>query len=374
MLARYISLMCFICLAVGYTPSIAMSPVQSAEETRVKPLPQKVYPVHFHDRSTRQIYLKSSTVASSSKSHFHDTLARQAHLIPVMLDSPPPIEMKEEVREMPSFTQVHIDGPFNVRVHTNKRQKPSITVRGDAIDLTDIQTRVIKHVLYVNVKKASLRTGSADLTINIPTLRKFTYKGEGAITANKIHASPLDLSIENNKNSTWSGRIGLRYLTLKGTGETKITGIYSPNLKVKLMDSPHVILRGEANLRCLNTEGDGWLNVYWVKGQSIVIRSIGATRISLAGTVERLDACFSGKTRFDGQYLRAKETFIKTNDEAVAKISSVGDQHTLARGVSDIYYYNLPERRTDFMTRDAAILDMRSDELKLIQPDQLYDH
>lgn len=296
---------------------------------------------------------------------------------------PPPIQVKEEVRDVPAFTRVSIKGPFNVQIHTNKRQKPGLKVRGDVIDLTHIKTHVKKGVLYVTVKSyqhrerlggPKLRMGSADLTLNIPMLRGFTYKGNGTITANKIHANPLDISIENNKNSTWHGSIGLRYLTLIGKGETKITGIYSRNLHVKLIDSPHVILRGEANLRRLTTQGDGWLNMYWVKGRDVVIRSIGSTRISLAGSVERLDACFSGKTHFDGQYLRAKETFVKTNDEAVAKITTIRDQHTFANNVSDIYYYNLPTRRTNLMNRDAAILDMRPDELKLVQPDKPYDH
>jgi len=353
MLARYISLMCFIWLAVGSMPSMATSSTLSEKHARTSSVSQK-----------------------SQTSHAHHSSGRAAR------ELPPPILIKNEVREVPSFTQVNIKGPFNVRLHTDKKHKPGLTVRGDTCDLVRIQTRVIKHVLYVSIykkrerfgSKPRLRMGSADLDINVPELHRFIYQGQGTITAHKIHANPLDISIDNDKNSKWSGRIGLRYLTLMGKGNTDITGINSHNLNVKLEGSPHVILRGEANLRRLCTQGDGWLNFYWVKGGKVVVRSTGSTRVSLAGSVELLDACFSGKTRFEGHYLRAKESFVKTNDEAVAEISTVGDQHTLARNVSDIYYYNLPERRTDYMTRNAAVLDMRSEELKLIQPGQMYDH
>lgn len=327
MLARYISLMCCIWLVGSYIPSVAMP---------------------------------SSSLRSP----------------------PPPIQIKEEIREVPSFTQVHIDGPFNVRLHTNKKHKPGIKVRGDVMDLVRIQTYVKRHVLYIKIyekrerfgSKPRLRMGSADLDINVPNLHRFTYQGQGVITAHKIQANPIDISIDNHKNSNWSGRIGLRYLVLQGKGNTNITGINSPNLSVKLAGSPHAILRGEANLRRLYSEGDGWLNFYWVKGGRVMVRSIGSTRVSLAGSVELLDGCFSGKTRFDGHYLRAKESFIKTHDEAVAEISTVNDQHTLAQGASDIYYYNRPARRTDYMEGDAAVLDMRSEALKLIQPGQMYDH
>jgi len=327
MLARYISLMCCIWLVGSYIPSVAMP-------------------------------------ASS------------------LLSPPPPVKLEEQVRDVPSFTQVHIDGPFNVRVHTNKKHKPGLKIRGDVMDLVRIQSRVVRHVLYIKIyeqrerfgSKPRLRMGSADLDINVPNLHRFTYQGQGVITAHKIHASPLDISINNSKHSTWSGRLGLRDLTLLGPGSTHISGINSPNLNVKLEGSPHAILRGEAALKHLYSQGDGWLNLYWVKGGRVVVRSIGSTRVSLAGSVDLLDGDFSGKTRFDGHYLRAKESFIKTKGEAVAEISTVNDQHTLARDISDIYYYNRPARRTDYMEDDAAVLDMRSEELKLIQPGQMYDH
>ena len=379
MVSRFLSLMCFIWLAVGYTPAFAMqvSSVHVEKEVPNNPNPsyQKIRPVHFHERAARH-------QQSLKPIQFYDPFVRQENSETSVLSSPAPIQIKEEDREVPPFTAVYIEGPFNVQVHTNKKQKPGVTVRGDIIDLSYIKTHVSKGVLYVRVGgnrgrfggEQRLRIGSADLNINVPGLHGFTYKGHGMITAEKIHASPLDLSIDDDKNSSWSGCIGLRHLVLMGQGHTKITGIYSPNLTIKLKDGPHAMLRGEANLRCLNTEGDGWLNVYWVKGKNIIIRSIGSTRIALAGTVERLDACFSGKTHFNGRYLRAKETFVKTNDEAVAEITTIGDQHTLARGVSDIYYYNRPKRRTDYMTRNAATLDMRSEELKFIQPEKLYDH
>lgn len=376
MLARYISLMFFIGLAIGSTSSMATSSTPNEQNLRRASLLKKIHMKPVSHPST------------PSENHVHRaSLLKKIHTDHVSnhfkaYGPPPPIQIKDDMRHVPAFTQVNIEGPFNVRLHTNKKQKPSVMVHGDAMDLIRIQTRVIKHVLYVSIyekrehfaSKPHLRLGYADLDINIPNFHRFMYQGQGTITAHKIHASPIDISINNNKNSTWSGRLGLRYLTLTGKGNTNINGVNSHNLNVTLEDSPHVILRGEANLRRLSTQGDGWLNFYWVKGGRVVVRSKGSTRVSLAGSVELLEACFSGKTRFDGRYLRAKESFIKTNDEAIAEISTVGDQHTLARGVSDIYYYNHPERQTDYMARNAAVLDMRPEGLKLVQSDRLYDH
>ena len=293
----------------------------------------------------------------------------------------PPIQMRDEARAIPSVTQVYIQGPFNVRLHTNKKQKASVNIRGDVVDLGYIKIHVEKGVLYVSVGgkrahigKRKLRLGYADLDINLPRLHGFTYKGEGTITAHKIRANPLDIWIANSGKSTWDGYMNLRHLTLVGTGHTQISGIHSNNLTVRMVGAPEVQLRGEANLRRLDIKGGGWISLYWMKSKYLVIRAAGNARIMTAGVVDRLDAVFSDKTHFDGRYLRAKETFVKTNGEAVADIVTVDKQHTLARDKSDIYYYNLPSLRTDFMARNAAVLDMRSEALRMQQPDTIYNH
>ena len=76
---------------------------------------------------------------------------------------------------------------------------------------------------------------------------------------------------------------------------------------------------------------------------------------------------------FNGRYLRASRAFVKTHDNSVAKISAVRRQHTLASDASDIYFYNLPEMRTDFMAYDGAVLDMRDWNLLCEQEYTIYN-
>ncbi len=294
---------------------------------------------------------------------------------------PKQLHPTEQVRSVPAFTQVYIQGPFDVRLHTNKRQKNRFKLYGDATDLAHIHSYVKQGVLYVSVgpKKAHigkrrLRMGHAMLDINVPELHGFTYKGEGVITAHKIHSSLLNIWIMNSKKATFDGWINLRHLTAAGTGLTKITGIHSRDLRVKLIGSPKVILEGEANLRRLDMEGSGTLKFNWVKSTDLIVRLGGTSCLTLAGTVNRLDSVASGKSHFDGRYLRVKEAFVKNNGEAVSDISVIDIQHTLARDRSDIYFYNLPSMRTDFMARNGAVLDMRPDDLKMVQPHTVYNH
>ena len=282
---------------------------------------------------------------------------------------------------MPDFTQVYIQGPFNVRLHTHKKKKASLKIDGDAIDLKYITSHVKNGVLYISdgsekahIGKRRLRMGEATLEINVPELHGFTYKGKGVITAHHIRSSVLDIWLMNPEKSTFDGRINLRRLTVFGEGTTKITGIRSQDLSIKLVGSPKVDLKGRANLRRIDMEGRAALGLYWVKSKDLILRLSGTSQLTLAGTVNRLDGVFSDHAHFHGRYLRVKESFVKTNGEAISDIAVINTQHALARDRSDIYYYNLPALRTDFMARNGSVLDMRPEALKAEQPHTIYNH
>ena len=286
----------------------------------------------------------------------------------------------QQVRPVEAFTQIYIEGPFNVRLHTNKNKKQSLTIAGDAVDLSHIQSRVKGGVLYVSVgsKKSyignrELRMGEASLDINVPELHGFTYKGEGVITARHIRSDLLDIWLKNSKESTFEGRMNIRHLTISDSGTTKIIGINSPDLRMNLTGSPKVELKGKANLRRLDMAGSGSFEFHWVNSTDLIVRLSGTSHLTLAGKVNRLDGVFTDQSHFSGRYLRVKEAFVKTEGKAVSDIAVVETQHTLARGQSDIYYYNLPLLRTGFMAQNGSILDMRPEDLKLVQPHTIYN-
>jgi hypothetical protein len=151
----------------------------------------------------------------------------------------------------------------------------------------------------------------------------------------------------------------LHVLDIKGSGLTQISGISSQNLQLHLQGTPKIQLVGMANLANLNVEGSPSISFYWVKTETLTIRAREGSRIQLAGAVNRLDVELWGHAHFKGRYLRAQRSFVKTHDHSVAEISVANHQSNLATDSSDIYYYNLPNTRADFMAFDGSVLDMR---------------
>lgn len=261
-------------------------------------------------------------------------------------------------RIVPAFNQVIVKGRLNVSLHTGCRQ-PQVILHGDPRDIAQVSTLVANNTLVVTSNSGY--PGYSELLVEIcaRSLRSFNYQGAGTITGNNLHINSLDLSITNPGKTQLAGYIGLHTLVGKGDGYIQINGVHSQFLQLSLTGETKVQLEGVINISNLDLDGDGKVGMYWIKSKSLTIHSRGTTFIQMAGVVDQLDLELWGTAQFKGRYLRANRTFVKTHDESVAEIKSLKHQHTLASDHSNIYFYQIPITRTDFMAFNGAVLDMR---------------
>jgi len=278
-----------------------------------------------------------------------------------------------ETRSLLAFDQVYIDAPVNVKLNTNKRMS-QVTLTGRAPGLAMIDTRVKNQILYVTLGNKERYKGErgvhhspVELNIDMRTIHRLTYHGKGRLVA-RINTNYMDAWIKNPGETILDGQINLHQLTVIGPGYTQIRGLKGDNLKVNLYQNPKVELTGLAALTRLDIKGDAVFSYYWLRGGRLVVRAReGSPRVQLAGIVEKLDVELWGGARFNGRYVRARETFVKTHQHAIADISTTARQHTLAMDASDVYFYNLPPFLSNFMAENGAVLDMRDWDLYLLQ-------
>ncbi|KTD46656.1 hypothetical protein Lrub_1578 [Legionella rubrilucens] len=263
-----------------------------------------------------------------------------------------------QVRSVPSFNHVIARGRLNVDLHTGY-SKPQVILRGAASDLQQVVTKVQNGQLLIQIGEGYPRCGAVSVEVRGHYLNSFTYQGGGVITGSRLHSGLLDLSIDNPGNTTLGGDIFLRKLDVRGSGNVQISGVHAHYLQLSMRGKPHVQLTGMANLSMVELAGEGWFSMYWIKSDKLKIRAKNKAFMQLAGIANVIDVELWGNAQFKGRYLRANRAFVKTHDRAVAELSAVKRQHTLASDASDIYFYNLPEMRTDFMAYNGAVLDMR---------------
>lgn len=261
-------------------------------------------------------------------------------------------------RPVLAFTQVIIEGRVNAHLHTGYA-KPQVILKGDRRDVAHAIVIVKHNTLLVNLPAGYPKFGALTADIRGHSLRSFTYRGAGTVTGKHINSSLLDVFITNPGRTTLGGHINLHNIEVQGPGYTEISGIKTHDLQLKMTGHARVQLIGIANISRLTLDGDGSLGMYWVKSDTLTLRGRGHTFVQLGGIANKLDVELWNYARFNGRYLRSKQTFVKTHDHAVAEISSLDKQHTLATDASDIYFYELPKTKADFMAFNGAVLDMR---------------
>ena len=296
-----------------------------------------------------------------------------AHRAAKIPPTPPKAIKTKQTRHLKSFNQIDVQGQFNVSVHTGYKQ-PEISLSGDSRDLAAIKLMVSDNTLHLILGKGYPAHGPVYADIKGRFLNRLMAQDALKITGPRLHTSVLDIHLKNTGTVQLSGAIGLRVLDIDGKGLNQISGISSQNLQISLKGSPKVQLIGVAHLASLSTEGNSWLSLYWVKTDNLTIRAKNASLIQLAGAVNRLDVELWGTAKYKGRYLRAQRSFVKTHGRSVAEISVAKHQSNMATDASDIYYFNLPSTRADFMALDGSVLDMREwNQLELKDFDR-YNH
>ncbi len=278
-----------------------------------------------------------------------DAVANQSGLMPPQVNFPP--------QQLADFTHIYVDGILNVTLHTGL--KPSLTLHGDPRDLAYVNWQLDNGILRVNLGAGYPKFGPVSVDIKSPHLSSLSYHGSGDVTGKHLRSNMLDLTIQNAGKTYLEGYLNIRTLNVAGTGVTEIKGVNSRQLYLRMAGQARLQLTGEVNLTALDMVGSGWLSIYWLKSRSLVIRSKGSSFIQLAGIADFIDVELWGKARFNGRYLRSTRSFVKTHGHSEADITTIKRQHTLALDSSNIYFYNLPDMKADFMGFSGSVLDMR---------------
>lgn len=261
----------------------------------------------------------------------------------------------QQMRMMPLFHEIIVKGNVNINLHTGYLH-PQVILRGNEQDIMQTSSYVKNNTLIIS---ATPYHPPLWIDIQAASLTSFTYQGVGVITGQQIHSDYLNLTINNPGRTVLGGSISLRKVVLSGGGFTQIQGVRASFLQISLKNQSKAQLIGVMNLSSLDLNGNGMLEMYWIKSKELNIHSKGTTFIQMAGVVDQLDLELWDIAQFKGRYLRANRSFVRTHDGALAEISALRHQHTLAEDRSNIYYYQIADTCTNFMTCSGAVLDMR---------------
>lgn len=263
-----------------------------------------------------------------------------------------------KIIKLSKFTAVDVEGSIDIDLHDGYKD-PKIIVKSNSLDLPYLETYVHNQTLFIKLGKGYPHYGSVKIEVRTKQLNSFKFHGIGSITGTKLHTGLLALDINNQGNTKLGGYIGLKNLILDGKGSVDIKGIESRGMNITLKGETRAHLQGMGAINSMYLYNKSFLEMYWINARDLHVWLRDNAYLKLAGIATHLYADLCQQSYFNGRYLRAQSSFVKTHDKARADISSTIKQHTLAQNSSDIFYYELPNMQANFMSQNGSVLDLR---------------
>ena len=135
----------------------------------------------------------------------------------------------------------------------------------------------------------------------------------------------------------------LASLTVRGAVHVVGDHIKSRGLILSDSSSDNVMLNGMMNVASVSAHGSGNISLRWVKSSLLTVNSDGQGVIRMAGLASILRARLSNQAKFAGQFLRAKEAMVRTDQVAAANIFPINAVQAFAYDFSNIYLYHAPK-------------------------------
>lgn len=317
----------------------------------------------------------STDVSSTSTASDQSFMARlKAHVFVQRPRSAPSLAAPVHAVQGPlrAYTRVEVEGPLDITLHTGR--SAAVQLQGDPRDSAAIAWGVRDGVLKIKPEKGYPKYGPVHLDLSMRVLRSFVYHGTGTIRGQQLDSQALNLLIDNRGYTDLEGHLQLTCLVLRGRGETLLRGITGRLPILRLAGAARAKLSGVLDIGSIEMRDQSWLSIHWIESRALRVKMQDHAFMQLAGVVDWMDAQIHDNARFHGRYLRVTNAFVKTFQHAVAEISAVRRQHTFATDASQIYFYNLPQMKADFMDVNGAVLDLREWSMPYLQEPTRYNH
>lgn len=238
------------------------------------------------------------------------------------------------------FDSLDIKGPVNVYIDATQPHT-SLQIMGDLKRVSAVTYSNKNRTLYLRTKPIDQSMPGERLTIRVNTsplqIKRIQFNSDASLFGKGLKGS-LSLRAQGaGKVNLYTDKLNLTSLYSDGNECVILHNILSSNLTIETHNSKKVIIQGIVSLNKVNFTGNGNLAVYWVNSPYLRVDAHGKGEISLAGAVKTLDAKLSQAIRLFAQQLRARQGFVKTENQAQASIN-IRTLSAFAKDNSVIYY------------------------------------
>lgn len=187
-----------------------------------------------------------------------------------------------------------------------------------------------------------------------------TQAGSGVMTVIGADTPALNIKVTGPGTVNVSGRVGIRTLT-NTKGKVNILGADSDSLSISSTNDSVTTVVGYANLKKVSAANNSRVYLYWVNSSGVYVDAHNTARIGLAGATKNLNVDITDSARFEGQYLRADNVYVRTRRESHANVNPLNKMFAAALDYSSIYFFGSPVIVSRYTTGSGSIIPVWND-------------
>ena len=302
---------------------------------------------------------------------------------------------------VPDYTKLKVDGRMHVQI-VGLQDHNSAFVFGPNDAVREVIIEVNGDTLFIHEPKNCNGSGMDQVIVRlgIRNLQKLTTSGNVEIEGRDVSSDSLSIDSSSMKDTALkgsglnlssinqmgygnvtvlgaetpvlniktaakgcvnvSGRVGIHQITNNG-GTIHILGADSDALSIAASGPSYTSIVGYVNLKKLVAGNSSQVYAYWVNSNGAYVTLYENAHVGLAGAIKNLNVDASNMSRFDGQYLRGENVYVRTRDWSHANVNSSHKLFAAALDSSSIYFFGSPNIVSRYTARDGIVIPVWND-------------
>lgn len=150
----------------------------------------------------------------------------------------------------------------------------------------------------------------------------------------------------------------LQSLSVKGIADVSGSDLSSRHLSIWAKGPGRIALAGDLRTSQIWQSSGGYVSLQGVRSKDLSIKLSQMATTRLQGKVKLLTARLHNSSTLEAEKLHARTVFIKTNNNAIARVYPINNLRAFAHGRSQILYYHSPRNMTEDARQSGNILQM----------------
>jgi len=177
-----------------------------------------------------------------------------------------------------------------------------------------------------------------------------------------LYLKPVPRENKEGHGPIWSmvtiNGVPIKDLNISGRCRVLATNAHGYAMNIRARGNAFLHLEGVFGVKSITSHDHANVNVTFLKAHQLTVWAFNKSRLKLAGTAKILRAKVDNEAQADMRYLRGKDVYVKTSEQALARVTPTERIWAFATNQSNIYYYKTPGPNLKLTRQSGNVLQL----------------